>query len=410
MAKPRSANLHVFLTSVQSATLLRFFDGVGLTEAAERWLHMEPDHFFSFADLPANAEKCEPILETLEQVAETCGEGGALIVRAYRRYGLSFDEQQAPAELAMLLYLDHRFAFEFARSKYLLYGGGTTLSVYGLAAETVTTGEVEIAEFRDAIAAWFVMQDKGSQCIVSHFEDGEEFVLLVQRGSYIETRPVWEGETIAVSTQRPAIEDVLTWDRESNELRIKTAYARDRDQYLNVFARHFCGNERLADRAREEAIFTLEPLRLGRFRYAGKGPIKRVELREVRLQLHGVSRGILTLRAHRHFGLLQAPEDVLGRVFLLVQPGGKALEDADIAGDSLGGKHLRAGRDTRVVEPLLRDLEVANELPRAGQVQLPQGSALPGDKAAEPLAVVEERFLGLTFGPAGGEVVVHCRL
>lgn len=297
-ARHRSIHLKSFLSAVSPTTLLRFLEQQGISDAGETWLHMNPARLLQVGFSPEHEERFDPVFDQAEAVAELCREGPGIVVRAYRRFGLAFDPGSSPQELALLLFLDVRDAYEFARSRYLLYGGATMLSVYRLDAEDVRTHQESIEAFRNLTTAHFSGQNKGMFSQVSSFEDGNEFTLLIQRGHYVETRAIWEGPDLRIQTSRPAVEDVLTWDRETRELRIRTGAVGDRDFYLRLFAECVCGNERLADRAMRESMFSLTPIQNGTFNYEGSGSVLRVDLKEVTLSLPGASRGLLTLRAH----------------------------------------------------------------------------------------------------------------
>lgn len=297
MAKRRDLQLRPFLMAISPNTLLRYFEKSAIPDAGQKWLHMNPDSVLQFVADPANAEVAELILDDLERLAQLCRDGVALIVRTYRKFGLSFDESSSPQELAMLLFLDHVYAFEYARSRFLLYGGGSTLSVFRLKAEHVETGPAACDAFKSDVRAWFAAQAKGEACAVNVFEDNQELVILIQRGTYLQTLPVWEASEITVKALRPAIEDVLTFDQANMELRIKTPLASDRDNYIRLFARHFAGAEALADTAMREAMFSLEPVRKGEFNFGGRGAIRAIDLVGIKLKLNGPSRPVLTLRA-----------------------------------------------------------------------------------------------------------------
>lgn len=299
MSKNRGLQLIAFMNAVSPDLLARFFSQSAVRDAVQQWFHLNPQAFQAFCLIPENAEVVEPILHDFETIDSLCRDGAGLVFRAYARFNQPYNERLSPQELGMLLFLDFPEAFDFARSRYLLYGGGATLSVYSLARSNVSIGPVEAALFEGDVKGWFAAQAKGDNVIVQRFEDGGEVILLVQRGSLIQTRPFWEeaNGTIGISRIRPAIEDVIIFDPESSELRIKAAYPKDRANYLDLFCCHMAGDPELAERARSAQMFTLEPVRQGRFSYKGKGSVKLVELVGVRLQIGGASKLMVNLHA-----------------------------------------------------------------------------------------------------------------
>lgn len=297
MSKNRGLELIAFMSAVSPEVLARYFSQSAIRDAVQRWFHLNAQAFQQFVLAPENGAAADPILYDFETVDALCRDGAGLVFRAYSRFNLPFDERLSPQELGMLLFLDHPLAFDFARSRYLLYSGGASLSVYSLSGSNVSVGQPELAAFEQSTKDWFAAQAKGENVVVQRFEDGGEVILLVQHGALIQTQPYWEGPDIAVSSIRPAVEDVLTFDPESSELRIKAGYAKDRSNYLDLFCRHMADDPDLAERARRDQMFTLEPVRQGRFNYKGKGPVKLVELVGVSLQIGGASKVSLNLRA-----------------------------------------------------------------------------------------------------------------
>ncbi len=297
MPKSRSLQLRTFLTAIGPDVLERYFARSPIADAAQQWFHINPDAFGAWAALPDHQEVAEIVLDDFERIGEIVRDGVAIVIRAFTRFGHPFNEDLSPQELAMLLFLDHPHAFEFARSRYLLYGGGATLSVYRIADADVRVGEDQVQAFKRDVRDWFAKQAKGEQCEVFSFDDRDEQIILVQRGTYVQAFPHWLGGKIEVASLRPAVEDVLTFDPGARELRIKTTLPRDREQYLRLFARHMAADENVADDARKTQVFSLEPLRLGKFNFRGKGMIRRIDLVGVKVELPGVSNALLNIRS-----------------------------------------------------------------------------------------------------------------
>jgi hypothetical protein len=295
--KRNSLDLLVFMHAVGPELLDRYFSSVDLDEARQGWFHLNVSAFQHWCDEPANEERAQLILEDFGRMEEVSRSGAGLLIRAYARFGLEKDDARTPQQLAMVLFLDHDFAFSFARSKYLLYGGAATLSVFLFGKVDFALGPDQEQAFKKGVEHWFGSQAKGEECFLSCYEEHGEVAFLIQRGSYFQTRPIWQDQKIAVSRERPSIEDVLTFEVHSGELRVKTGQTKDREQYVRLFARDILGDENLAERALHSELFTLGPLRDGKFNYRGKGPIKRVDLVAVRLRLYGAHNTIVTLRS-----------------------------------------------------------------------------------------------------------------
>jgi len=250
-----------------------------------------------FLDDPQNAEAAGAIQEDFQRINDICQEGMGILVRTCRKFDIDIAPDESAAHLSMRLFLDHAEAFEFAWSRYLLYDCPTKLSIYPLPAKEINITNAKMERFREGVQGWFAGLAKGDQCIVRHFEDQGETVILVRHGSYIRNTPIWEGDQIAVNSFRPALEDILVYDPVTSHLHIKATLAKDRLEYLRLFASCVGENEELAQQAIDDEIFTLVPLQDGTFNFAGGGSVARIELVKVRMKLYGVSDPVIELKA-----------------------------------------------------------------------------------------------------------------
>ena len=87
---------------------------------------------------------------------------------------------------------------------------------------------------------------KGEECRVHYYDEGEQVIFLVERGSYLRALAHWEDGEIKVKSFRPASEDVLIYERRHGQLCIQTTYPADIEQYIRSFTRIFMGNPLLA--------------------------------------------------------------------------------------------------------------------------------------------------------------------
>jgi hypothetical protein len=80
------------------------------------------------------------VLEDFRRINDLCERGMNLVVRACQKFDLHFDPDMTKEEMAMRLFLDHRDAFEFAWSRYLLYSSSSRLSFHEIPADRVQFG------------------------------------------------------------------------------------------------------------------------------------------------------------------------------------------------------------------------------------------------------------------------------
>lgn len=249
-----------------------------------------------YLNVPENAEVAAIILEDFQRVNDIAQDGAGVLVRACIKYKVVLDSQ-VPETMAMQLFLNYSEAFEFAWSRYLLYGSTARLSAHPLPLGDLIVKPEQVTRFETGVRAWFASQAKGEQCLVKSFEDTGQSVVLIQHGTYVQTVAFWDRDQVKLTSFRPALEDVLLYEPDTQTLRIKAGLAKDRDEYVRLFAVCMGGNERLAEAALRGEVFSLSPIEQGEFDFNGDGPITKVELRRVRMTVYGVTNLIADFRS-----------------------------------------------------------------------------------------------------------------
>src|SRR5665213_3277250 len=225
------------MNAIPAELLERYFASSSISAANKAWFHINSKAFEDWALAEENREQSGMVLEDFERMDELGRNGPAIVVRAFHKYGIEAGPRSTPQEMAMVLFLDHHHAFDFARSKYALLGGTGTLSLFALDGGTVSTGSDQLQAFTRHIREWFGGQAKGEHCDLYQYTEHGETIFLIQRGTYMAVKPVWQEPQRKIITreERPAVEDILTFDARASELRIKTALDKDRDAYLKMF-------------------------------------------------------------------------------------------------------------------------------------------------------------------------------
>lgn len=298
MPKHRGLTLRKFVHAIPGELFERYFAALQWENQPSGWAFLNHQAMEEFLDRPENAQVRGIILEDFRRVNDICEQGMNILVRACHKFGLHFDPDRPRQELAMRLFLDHRDAFDFAWTRYLLYASSSRLSLHKVPSNRVVIGEIELEAFRDEVRRWYADLAKGDVCNVRCFEDAEDTVILVSHGSYIRTIAYWEGDRIALNSFRPASEDILIYDSEDALLSIKASLDKDRHQYLRAFAKCIAHDESLVEETVRERMFSLMPLQVGTFDFGGDGSISRIELLKVRLKFHGPGDPVIEVKSN----------------------------------------------------------------------------------------------------------------
>ncbi|GEM_PF-5286344 len=78
---------------------------------------------------------------------------------------------------------------------------------------------------------------------------------------------------------------------------MRVAQSKDVRQYLLLFARHYAGDDALADEAIDKEEFSLEPIQKGTFDYGGRDEIARVVPVRLTAKLYGRAGTVITVPA-----------------------------------------------------------------------------------------------------------------
>jgi hypothetical protein len=280
-------DLDRFVNAVWPPLLNLYAERLGVQNGPDAWQVFNGPALQHYLAQPENAEVTALIRHDFQCVNDVALYGMGTLIRACEKYRVEFPPNATPETIAMSLFLDHRDAFDFAWSRYLLYGSPANLSVHPMELGHLRIGADQLAAFRAAVQRWFAEQAKGEHCIVNEYQDDGDTVILIRHGTHFRTIPFWKDAEVSMASFRPALEDAIVYEPDTSLLRIRASLAKDRRHYLLLFATCIAGNEALADAAE---IFTLAPLQRRTFNFGGEGHIVGVELRKVRMKLHGATK------------------------------------------------------------------------------------------------------------------------
>lgn len=289
MPRHRSLTLKKFVAAIDPELMERYFtEKVSQNAELPQCFVMSPKAVEVFMDDHRNAEAKGFILQDFRKINDICEKGKSLVVQAYKHFDISWDRRDKPENLAMRLFLDHEEAFDYAFAWYCYYHATSKMSHHSMPGDSRITEE-KLNAFREEVKGWFTDLAKGQECIITHYDEEDSTVVLIQHGSYVRTVAYWKEEKVEIISFRPANEDILLYDKGTEVLSIKASLQKDREQYITLFARHMMGDETLAKSEGRDTIYTLKPIQDGSFNWDGDEVIKRILLTEIRLKLPGAT-------------------------------------------------------------------------------------------------------------------------
>ena len=298
MPHHRSLSLRTFVRSIPWDVFQAYFDQLAIGQSPSGWEFINAVAMQRFLDDPKNDATGAAIREDFRRINDLCGKGMSLVTRAYNRNGIPMAPNTNALELAMRLYLEHRDAFDYAWSRYLLlYGSASKLTFHHVEARKLVVQPDHVQHLKTELTEWFSSLAKGDVCNVQHFEDQGQHVFLISRGSYLRTVAHWQGDHVAFTSFRPASEDVLVFDPVDCQLTIKASIAKERSRYLKAFATYIVEDESLVEATASAPMFTLIPFQNGSFDFRGDGDITGITLVRMRMRLPGRDAPTFELRS-----------------------------------------------------------------------------------------------------------------
>lgn len=263
------------------------------TKLPQRFV-MSPQAVEVFMNDSRNTEAKALVLEDFQKINDICEKAKNHIVRAYQQYEIPWKKKDKPENLAMKLFLDHKEAFDFAYMWYCYYHTSSTLSDYLIRGDFKLT-QKKLNTFLKETKEWFGQLAKGKECIITHYDEEDSTVILVQHGSYVRTVAYWDEDKIEMISYRPANEDILLYDKADGVLRIKASLHKDREQYIESFCRCIMDDESLAENEDRDRTYTLRPLQDGSFSWNGNEYISAILLIEIKLRLPGSTEPVVII-------------------------------------------------------------------------------------------------------------------
>jgi len=233
--------------------------------------------------------------EDFHCINDVADKGMDYLDRACQEFEQPFDHEWPRERVAMHLFLENPNAFQAAYDWYLYRTSANSMTHYQFVDVSASFDEDRVEAFRAAVEAFYSDQAKGQMCQVRDYKDGDEHFLMVARGDYLHTQPVWKNGAIETSVYRPAKEDVLRFSEVNSILSLKLS-SRSNDQrrhYVETFGKCILGLSEVPDEVCESTTVSLEPIRTGNFSFWGNDQIEWVCLINAELEFKDIGATVI---------------------------------------------------------------------------------------------------------------------
>jgi len=295
MPKHRSLNLKKFVDSIPGELLDKYLiwkcGNISTPESYD--FEAVEDFLNSLTDQDLKSS----ILEDFQHINDICEKTINILVKAARLYGIEITDEEKKQELAMNIYLNHRNAFDYAYDYYCLFNATSKMSYHNMPPCDLVITPEKIGKFKARIIEFYSNLAKGHKCIIRPYNEDDQTVIVVIRGSYQRSVSIWQKEDLETIFFRPAHEDILQFDKKTSVLSIKAPYQKDKDNYIKAFREAILEDDSQEEYPNQDATYTLEPLQKGAFNFIGNEVIRSITLLKVRLSIRGFTSPDVVIRS-----------------------------------------------------------------------------------------------------------------
>jgi hypothetical protein len=295
MPRHRSLTLKSFVDSVDFNLMKRYIEQKVPAKFLPKTIIHDGDYVDRVLDDLKKQGQDKIVIEVLDDFTRINDLGQKtmnVLIQATDLYDISRSGRETKSGLAMRLFLDHPEAFQYAYDRYCFLTSSSTVREYIVDSGKVRLSKSKLADFKKIASSFYGQQEKGYDVVLRHYEDGPEIIIVVDRGSYFQTKPVWEDGKISTITYRPANEDILIFNKDSSILSIKAPYDKDRINYRAAFYKTILGSTE--PEPEPDALYNLKPIQDGSFDYGENEDIRQVKLLSVNLHFPDKASVVLT--------------------------------------------------------------------------------------------------------------------
>jgi len=297
MPRHRNLNLKKFIDSIPASLLEEYFTHKLGDDQPLSLQAFDYETVAEFIDTNQDEALIGSILEDFTHINDLGEKVMNILNQAVDRYGIMTSGEEQRQELAMDLFLHHKEAYEYAYDRFCLFNATSKMSQHNIATEGFELTPAKVESFKSRVSDFYSKLAKGQECLVRHYDEKDQTVVVIIHGSYKRSVVVWDGQEIKTIFFRPANEDILLYDRSTATLSVKARVAKDRDHYIKAFTSAILEDESQASRQDRDATYTLKPLQDGTFSFEGNEEIISITLREVKLKYGGITSPEITVKS-----------------------------------------------------------------------------------------------------------------
>lgn len=289
MAKHRSFKLDRFIGSVEDGLLRRYFsEKRNIIVPSE--VKCDDDSFEKFWKKLGDKDQAE-IEEELQCINDIADRSRGYLEDAIKDYSIQKTDTDSPATVAMrvLLHSEEAFSKSFDHYLYVVYSEKLSHHKFHHGVADFTSSKV--AKFKSEVIRYFKECGKSENCDIRERSEGDERILLIARGDFMDSHLIFEGGKMKISSFRPAREDMLVFDPNTSVLRINVGAYSDVEKikYLEIFGKTIMGLSEIDERTKRGTVVILDPIRNSSFNYDGNEHIEAVKLTEVKVKQKGAA-------------------------------------------------------------------------------------------------------------------------
>lgn len=297
----RSLSLRRLITALNDSdtTLLpRYFLRIMAAEQISPQLSaMDYDNIRGLLETINDERVREMIYEDFHRINDICEQKASLLVWASKLFQIQTSLDETIPALAMRLFLDYPQAFKHAWRIFSVYASSKKMSCHNLPCQSLQVDLEKLKDFENELKDYFSESAKGEECHIYFYDEDDQVILLVERGSYLHTLTHWEGREIKAKSYRPAEEDLLIYDRKNGQLYIQAPCPTDMEQYIQSFAKIFIGDPLLAERPDRDRVYTLDSILKDSCSWVGNEYIKSIVPVEGKLKIKGATEALVNIRS-----------------------------------------------------------------------------------------------------------------
>jgi hypothetical protein len=144
-----------------------------------------------FLDAIQDEDLKSSILEDFTYINNICEKMMNILVKAVQCYGIETTGEEERQALAMDIFLHNKEAFDYAYDFYCLFNASIKMSHHNITADDFEITPEKIERFKEKVKEFYFNLAKGQECLVRHYDEEDQAVIVVIHGSYKRSVVIW---------------------------------------------------------------------------------------------------------------------------------------------------------------------------------------------------------------------------